>query len=69
MVNERFTSCSILRFASGAALVVLQKFARAPAPLSAASVLHSTSTFWMMTPLETARLGITIVGLVVVTFR
>jgi hypothetical protein len=55
--------------ASGAALVVLQKFARAPAPLSAASVLHSTSTFWMMTPLETALLGITIVGLVVVTFR
>ena len=28
MVNARFTSCSILRFASGPALVVLQKFAR-----------------------------------------
>ena len=41
MVNARFTSRSTLRFASGPALVVLQKFAPAPAVLSAASVLPS----------------------------
>jgi len=42
MVNARFTSRSILRFASGPALVVLQKFAPVPARLSPASVLPSS---------------------------